>query len=412
VRSLIIVAIVGVAVGACAVYLVQEGAMGGRGAARTADNGARELSRVEFENEERVKALQAEIDRLRAELAALRAQTVEPVLYPDDTPEKVERLLQDAYATNNIDWLIEVIERLLLLGDEGYPLLRTMILDIVGGKFLPARSDFRMDQLYKVTKLGAKREKQVIEFLDFLLKDAQTPSVMKQFAMMGAAYFVGSKADGAEELQQTLMNLFLEQQGGAAAPIGFLPPQAVQKMQVWAMAFSGDPRMIGPLRDQFSSTKDPGVKSDIIGALAYLGDPKTVPLIKERLDPNQGDFRREIEALGRVGTDESHEVANQFLRSIPDGKRFYRHASRYVGAGGGNTGVMLIRERVLADPTDDSIGDAIGALRRYPTKESLDTLNIIGTQTPNQEIAKRAQEAAKDIDMRMRGAIPGLERKN
>ena len=40
----------------------------------------------------------------------------------------------------------------------------------------------------------------------------------------------------------------------------------------------------------------------------------------------------------RVGTEEAHETASQFLRSIPDSKRFYRHASDYVRSGGGGSG--------------------------------------------------------------------------
>ena len=39
----------------------------------------------------------------------------------------VERLLEEAYAENNVDWLIEAIERLLLMGEDGYPLLRKVL---------------------------------------------------------------------------------------------------------------------------------------------------------------------------------------------------------------------------------------------------------------------------------------------
>jgi hypothetical protein len=52
------------------------------------------------------------------------------------------------------------------------------------------------------------------------------------------------------------------------------------------------------------------------------------------------------------------------------------------------------------------VGNTIGTLRRYPTKESLDTLNLIATASPDQEIQRRATEAAAEVDRRLRGELP------
>jgi len=231
---------------------------------------------------------------------------------------------------------------------------------------------------------------------------------MKQFAMMGAAYFVGSKAKGTEELQQTLLQIFMEQgtAGGVGGMMGGMGANAAQKMQVFAMAMSGDPAMVGPLRAQLAATTDKGVQGDIIGALAYLGDPTTVPLIKERLNPAEGDFSREIDALGRVGTPEAHETAAGFLEAIPDSKRFYRHARRYMRSGGGTSAVMLMQERIRANPSDPEVARTIGSLRRFPTTESRDTLALVRDSTGDAKVRKRADEAVQEIDRTLRGEIP------
>ena len=75
---------------------------------------------------------QALIARLRAELEQARAAlasraTAEDNPYPNDSLDAIEQLMDDALAENNVDWLIEVIERLLLMGEPGYPMLRRLI---------------------------------------------------------------------------------------------------------------------------------------------------------------------------------------------------------------------------------------------------------------------------------------------
>jgi len=202
-----------------------------------------------------------------------------------------------------------------------------------------------------------------------------------------------------------MMQMFLEDSGGVMPGI---PPQAQEKMRVMAMAMTGDPQMITPLRDKLAETKDEKDKADIINALAYLGDPQVVPDIQDRLDPRQGDFRKEIQALGRVGTDEAHQTASQFLRSIPDSKRYYRHARDYVRSGGGTSAVLLIKERFERNPDEKDINAAIGTLRRYPTQESLDTLNTIATQSPHDEVQNRAGKAAEEVSRRLEGEIPHM----
>jgi hypothetical protein len=378
-------------------------ALGSRGNGRS---DTLELHRRErFEDQQRIAELMAEIERLRALVLKLKTPAPEASPYPEDSPEKVEQLLEEAYADNNIDWLIEVIERLLLMGEKGYPLLRRLIMDLAfKSKFLPSQSDFRPGQIYRFMRLFANHETKFIGFLNYLLSDPGTHTYLRQGAMMGGAFYVGSKAPGTEELQQTMMQMFLEQTG-AQMP-GMLPGNIGKKMQIFAMAMSGDPQMIGPLREQLKNTKDKGTQGDIIGALAFLGDPEAVPMIKERLDPTQGDYRSEIRALGRVDSEEAHETASTFLRSIPDSKRFFRHTRTYVRSGGGTAAVLLMKERIQANPSDPEVANSIGTLRRYPTQESLDTLNMIATVSPDDQIRERAVTAAAQVDKRLRGEVP------
>lgn len=348
-------------------------------------------------------ALRAEIERLQRLLA--ERMPAGPETVSNDTPQELERLLQEAYEDNSVDMLLDVIRRLLRMGERGWPILRRMIEDIAfRGKFRPGQQAFRVDHIYKLGKIGSEDEKHIIGFINYLLSDPQTLPIFKQFAMMGAAFYVGSKAAGTEELQQTLMQQFLAQSGMAAIP--GMPGNVGKKMQVFAMAMSGDPRMIGPLQDELKKTKDRNDQADIIGALAYLGDPSTVPLIRERLDPAQGDFTRELDALGRLNTEEAHKTATDFLSAIPDSKRFYQHARRYMRAGGGTEAVMAMKRRIERDPTDPEAASAVGALRRFPSKESLDTIALVRDNTKDPEAKKRAEEAYAEVELRLKGEIP------
>jgi hypothetical protein len=81
-----------------------------------------------------------------------------------------------------------------------------------------------------------------------------------------------------------------------------------------------------------------------------------------------------------------------------------------VRQGGGASAVLLIRDRIQADPKDPEVGNTIGTLRRFPTRESLDTLNLIAASTPDKEIQRRATEAATEVDRRLRGEPPELPR--
>ena len=393
--------------GGAGFYLAQESDFSGK-SGRTTVKTEQEFLRLRLVDEAEIKRLKAEIERLMALLNERPEQDDAAPAVAIDTEESIERAIVELYADNNVDWLIDIIRRLLLMGEKGYPILRRLIMDIIfKGKFLPSQSEFRFDQLYTVGKVFNNHEKQFIGFLNYLLQEPDTHPWFKQGALMGGAFYVGSKAPGTDELKETMMQLFMNEAGAGVIP--GLPPQAAKRMQVFAMMMSGDKRMIGPLRDELNKTKDKREQSEIIGALAYLGDPKAVPLIQERLNPQEGDFRQEIRSLGRVGTDEAHQTATQFLRSVPDSKRFYRHARDYMRSGGGVGAVTLIRERFQANPNDKEVGSAIGSLRRYPTKESLDTLNTIATQSPDDEIRKRATDAAKDVDNRLKGVVPGLE---
>jgi len=376
---------------------------GGRTAGGTSEARTPDIVLKAAEDKERIRELQAELERLRSQLLAEGPPTVNP--YPNDSLESIELLMQNALAENNVDWLLEVIERLLLMGEDGYPMLRRLIEDIAfRGKFLPGQNEFRVDQLYTVGKIFTKHEREFIGFLNYLLVDNRTVPIMRQGAMMGAAFYVGSKAPGSEDLRETLIKKFLEEEGGIPG-IPMLPPKAQERMQVMAMAMTGDKAAIPALQDKLRTTKDDRMKGDIINALAYLGDDSVLPSIQERLDPQGGDFRREIDALARIDTPQSHETAAQFLKSIPNSKSFYNHASRYVRAGGGTAGVMLIKERVEANPKDPEIAGAIGTLSRYPTKESLDTLNLISQSSEDDKIKERAEAAAQSVEERLSGSL-------
>ena len=381
------------------------GVIGPRSLARASTVEIDNLRRERFEDTSRIEELEREIARLEALLAAA---TTEKIPYPGDTPEKVEKLLEEAYGENNVDWLIEVIDRLLAMGEDGYPLLRKLIMDLTfKSRFLPSENDFRIDQLYRVGRIFTNRERKFIGFINYLLKDKGTNPLVKQVAMMAGAFYVGSDAPGVDELRQTMMEQFLAG-GDAGQMTGMLPGNMGKKLQIFAMAMTGNKEMIDPLRRELANTKNKKDQSDIIGALAYLGDPGAVPLIKERLDPSTNDNRDLIRALGRVGTEEAHETATGFLQSIPDSKNFFRHARTYVRSGGGDAAVLLMRDRIQANPSDAEVGNTIGTLRRFPTEKSLETLNLIATTSPDRKTQERASSAAEDVGRRLRGELPDL----
>jgi len=376
--------------------------------AREASKEVLELRLERNDNLDRIRELEAELAEARRRLAAM---PTEESPYPGDTPEEVERLLEEAYADNNIDWFLDAIDRLLCMGEKGYPLLRRMIMDVFfKARFLPRESDFRVDQLYRMGRIFANRERQFIGFLNYLLIEKTTHPYLKQGAMMGGAFYVGSNAPGTEELSQTMMQLFLQNAAPGAGPLpGMIPGNMGKRMQIFAMAMSGNKEMIPTLHEEYRNTKDKSMQGDIIGALAYLGDESALPMIQERLDPTEGDYSREIRALGRLGTEQAHETATTFLRRIPDSKRFYRHARDYVRQGGGTSAVLLIRERIQSDPKDPEVANTIGTLRRFPTQESLDTLTYIASTTPDKDVQRRATDAAEDVGRRLRGELPGSE---
>ena len=386
-------------------YLGSTGALPGPRGDRPEIRELSELREKRVEDDELIKKLQERIAELERQLAA---QPVETSPYIDDTPELLEKLLEEAYGEANIDLFLDVIDRLLLMGERGWPLLRRLIMDVAfKAKFLPRESDFRVDQLYRLGRIFANREKHVIAFLNYLLLQQDTHPYLKQGALMGGAFYVGSSAPGTDELKQTMMGLFLQNAGGEnMAMPGMIPGNIGKKMQIFSIAMTGNKEMIPSLQQEYRTTKDKDLQSDIVGALAYLGDPGALPLIQERLDPTKGDFSREIGALGRLGTEEAHATATNFLRQIPDSKRFYRHARDYVRQGGGAAAVLLIRDRVQADPKDPEVGNTIGSLRRFPTQQSLDTLNLIASSSPDKEIQRRASEAATEVDNRLKGILP------
>ena len=367
----------------------------------------RERDRVFIDQQDLIDKLRHRIAALEAELAGLQGK--EPAPYPGDTVEKIEVLLQQAYGENNVDWLLQVIERLLLMGEAGFPALRAIIMDIAfRAKFRPSESDFRMDQIYTVGRIFTKHERPFMKFLHFLLTDPQTNKLIQQGAVPVAAFYVGSKAPGSEQLQEALLQMMLAQ-GGGGVPSTLLFGGISKRINIFAMMMSGDPKMVAPLRDELKNTKDKRMQGEILGALAYLGDPGVVPLIKDRLQPGaQGDFSKEIGALARVGTDEAHQAASDFVRAIPDSKRFYRHASKYIRAGGGTAGILLIKERIQANPDDPEIGRALGSLRRFPSKESHETLVLISQTSPDEKLAQRAADAAKEVDDRLKGILPDI----
>jgi len=185
-----------------------------------------------------------------------------------------------------------------------------------------------------------------------------------------------------------------------------IPPGAQERMQVMAMMMTGDKAVIPKLQDKLKSTKDKKLQVEVIKALAYLGDESVIPTIQERLDPSGGDFRSELEALARIDTPQSHEVASQYLKSVGNSKNFYRSVGRYTRSGGGLAGIKMIQERVQQNPNDPDISNAIGTLRSYPTKDSLDTLNMIAEGSDDKKLQKRASEAAEDVQRKLNGELP------
>ncbi|MCZ6573584.1 MAG: HEAT repeat domain-containing protein [Planctomycetota bacterium] len=357
--------------------------------------------------------LAAENERLLALVAQLRARLGETpegdVIWVEDSLDEINLLIEEAYRDTNVDWLLDAIERLLLMGPRGYTRLRSLILELIfKGRMLATGADFRFDQLYRVTHIGMKHEKKFIGFLNFLLIDEETPAMMRQGAAVASAYYVGSKAPGAEELQQTLLQMMLNDAGAGMAPSGM--GNMGKRIQLFAMTMSGDPAMITPLREELKNTEDKRMQGDIIGALAYLGDPQALPLIEERLDPSQGKHYKELESLGRIGTPAAHKAATDFLKAIPDTKRFLQHSRRYLQNGGGTDAVMLMQERIRTEPGNSEVASVIGSLQRFPTKESKQTLDLIAETSPDEKVRARALSAAEAVDQKLKGIIPEVPR--
>ena len=357
--------------------------------------------------------LAAENERLLALVAQLRARLAEipegDVIWVEDSLDEINLLIEDAYRDTNVDWLLDAVERLLLMGPRGYTRLRSLILELIfKGRMLATGADFRFDQLYRVTHIGMKHEKKFIGFLNFLLIDEETPGMMRQGAAVASAYYVGSKAPGAEELQQTLLQMMLNDAGAGMAPSGM--GNMGKRIQLFAMTMSGDPAMITPLREELKNTEDKRMQGDIIGALAYLGDPQALPLIEERLDPSQGKHYKELESLGRIGTPAAHKAATDFLKAIPDTKRFLQHSRRYLQSGGGTDAVMLMQERIRTEPDNPEVASVIGSLQRFPTKESKQTLDLIAETSPDEKVRARALSAAEAVDQKLKGIIPEVPR--
>lgn len=357
--------------------------------------------------------LAAENERLQALVAQLRARLGETpegdVIWVEDSLDEINLLIEEAYRDTNVDWLLDAIERLLLMGPRGYTRLRSLILELIfKGRMLATGADFRFDQLYRVTHIGMKHEKKFIGFLNFLLIDEETPAMMRQGAAVASAYYVGSKAPGAEELQQTLLQMMLNDAGAGMAPSGM--GNMGKRIQLFAMTMSGDPAMITPLREELKNTEDKRMQGDIIGALAYLGDPQALPLIEERLDPSQGKHYKELESLGRIGTPAAHKAATDFLKAIPDTKRFLQHSRRYLQNGGGTDAVMLMQERIRTEPGNSEVASVIGSLQRFPTKESKQTLDLIAETSPDEKVRARALSAAEAVDQKLKGIIPEVPR--
>jgi hypothetical protein len=67
-----------------------------------------------------------------------------------------------------------------------------------------------------------------------------------------------------------------------------------------------------------------------------------------------------------------------------------------------------MQERIKANPSDPEIRNVIGSLRRFPTPESKETLDLIGNSVTDPRIAQRATEAAEEMGARLRGEVPGF----
>ena len=91
-------------------YLGSTGALPGPRGDRLEIRELSELREKRIEDDELIKRLQERIAELERQLAA---QPVETSPYADDTPELLEKLLEEAYGETNIDLFLDVIDRLL-----------------------------------------------------------------------------------------------------------------------------------------------------------------------------------------------------------------------------------------------------------------------------------------------------------
>ncbi|MFB3065252.1 MAG: hypothetical protein ACE10D_01955, partial [Planctomycetota bacterium] len=106
----------------------------------------------------------------------------------------------------------------------------------------------------------------------------------------------------------------------------------------------------------------------------------------------------------------AHKAATDFLKAIPDTKRFLQHSRRYLQNGGGTDAVMLMQERIRTEPGNSEVASVIGSLQRFPTKESKQTLDLIAETSPDEKVRARALSAAEAVDQKLKGIIPEVPR--
>ena len=97
-----------------------------------------------------------------------------------------------------------------------------------------------------------------------------------------------------------------------------------------------------------------------------------------------------IQALARIGTDESVAAAETYLRNVTHERRFFAMASSYLRARPSDEVVGLIRDRFRNNPNADLWG-AIYGLRQAGTPAAMAAMEEIARDAGNDSVRESAQ---------------------
>jgi hypothetical protein len=342
-------------------------------------------------------SLLARIRDLEARLAALGEDGGQEDLFGGvevpTTEEGIVNLLEQWHTTNDLDQLLALIKALLLQGEKGYPRLTRVLMRLVGkatsGK-IKEEEVFR--KVVPALKVAMSHEKELVGYVGYLITSDRVLGDVRT-AAMGAAMFLSiNRVEGSEKFGPVLLEAFMKGGGGGL----FGGDENQQEMLIQAMGLLKQPQAVDPLLAMLKDPEKEGLHRDAVEALGRIGDPRAVGVLVQRLqnDTSTGNWWRssaEIQALARIGTDESIAAAETYLRNITDESRFFSMASGYLRARPSDKVVGMIRDRFRNNPNGNGLWSAVWGLRNAGSPAAVTTLEEIARDATNESVRNSAQ---------------------